>query len=777
MPILNREDAAEVDEQITRIFAASDSQRVAEMRRLFVEIMDFSPATGTVSLAKARKSVALPENAERLATMSGVTAVYFALDDPSTNRVRKAEAAEAAKLVSDELAGDILLVFMNSSNSQVHFIYPTFEGRRPSLRRLVIERDLPRRTAIHQLSNIYWNWEDTRNIHGALQKVYDVEAVTAQFFQRYKTIFDSVMEEVQGFGSDDGEQEAKKLFVQTLFNRMMFVYYLSRKGWITFNGSKDYLNALWNDYPARSEDKNFYSNRLIPLFFTGLNNPRSADLMKDNPAMHALIGDVPFLNGGLFDQWEGDDKPGVVVPDDAIEMILGELFDRFNFTVMESTPFDVEVAVDPEMLGKVFEELITERHKTGAFYTPRPIVSFMCRESLKGYLESSDTGATPEAIRFFVDEGEASGLSMSTAPRVAQALAEITVVDPACGSGAYLVGMMQELVELQTTLYSNQLSHESKDMYALKLAIIERNIYGADIDPFAVNIAMLRLWLSLSIEGEDPMPLPNLDFKVVCGNSLTGPNPTAEDGEDMFRAEAHRYAEEIARLKGRHLRSVGDAKSALAHQLGGVRAQLAKTLGGAQAPPGAVDWRVEFAEVFDRGGFDIVLANPPYEVVKDPSLRSMYNEGVYGRMNLYGLFIQRSLQLMGEGASLVFINPRTLLTDKYFTNLRRVIKKKAELTGVVLIEDRHNTFDRVLQACIILLLTRVNSPAVQYQVRTRQVEIPTDLNDPRAYLSVVSNRVLLSGDYDESFYVGSTEFEYEIFERMVMSRTTLSSLA
>ncbi len=90
--------------------------------------------------------------------------------------------------------------------------------------------------------------------------------------------------------------------------------------------------------------------------------------------MHALIGDVPFRNGGLFDQWEGDGKPGVVVPDDAIQMVLRELFERFNFTVMESTPLDVEVAVDPEMLGKVFEELVKGRHESGSYYTPRQVV-------------------------------------------------------------------------------------------------------------------------------------------------------------------------------------------------------------------------------------------------------------------------------------------------------------------------------------------------------------------------------------------------------------------
>ena len=122
-----------------------------------------------------------------------------------------------------------------------------------------------------------------------------------------------------------------------------------------------------------------------------------------------LIGDVLFLNGGLFDKGELDDLDGVTVPDSAIERVLSGLFDRFNFTVMESTPFDIEVAVDPEMLGKVFEELVTGRHDSGAYYTPRPVVSFMCREALKGYLEGNGTGADADAIVRFVDQRDPDG--------------------------------------------------------------------------------------------------------------------------------------------------------------------------------------------------------------------------------------------------------------------------------------------------------------------------------------------------------------------------------
>ena len=167
---------------------------------------------------------------------------------------------------------------------------------------------------------------------------------------------------------------------------MMFVYFLSRKGWLRFGGSPDYLNVLWQDYGSLDGDHNFYTARLKPLFFAGLNNPQSQDLNRDNPVLYRAIGDVPFLNGGLFEQNELDQRGDITVPDAAIERVLSGLFERFNFTVMESTPFDIEVAVDPEMLGKVFEELVTGRHDSGAYYTPRPVSVLHVPRGPKGLL-------------------------------------------------------------------------------------------------------------------------------------------------------------------------------------------------------------------------------------------------------------------------------------------------------------------------------------------------------------------------------------------------------
>jgi len=247
-------------------------------------------------------------------------------------------------------------------------------------------------------------------------------------------------------------------------------------------------------------------------------------------------------------------------------------------------------------------------------------------------------------------------LGIATATRIAEALNEVKVIDPACGSGAYLLGMMQELVELKRALYSDQLSHESKDLYDLKLQIIEDNLYGADIDEFAVNIAMLRLWLSLAIdyEGDQPEPLPNLDFKIVCGDSLTGPDPGPDNYGDLFRHRIEELADELAQHKHNHMSATAHEKSNLAAEIDVIVKELSGSLVEAPAPEGSVDWRVEFAEVFaQNGGFDIAIANPPYVRYQDigdglDSIRSIYEGATIGRSDLYCYFYARAFELLTD---------------------------------------------------------------------------------------------------------------------------------
>ena len=712
MPVINRQDASDVEQHIDRIFRAdSPEERVRQIRRLFVEKLDFEQSSGVVSLIDAPARVDLPAEAHRIAELEEARVVYVHLE---TRRVRKAEVSEVARLVSNQIGGDILMVYTNDDADQLHFIYPTFDGIRPTLRRMVVERDLPRRTAVMQIANIFHEWERRGRIHLALESAFDVEAVTDKFFKEYKRVFDAALDKISGFGTNESEQEAKKLFTQTLFNRLMFVYFVSRKGWLSFGGDRDYLRALWRDYTANASgsegEPNFRYDRLRPLFFGGLNNDGSEDLTA-YPDARRLIGKVPFLNGGLFEETDLDRRTDVTVPDDVIRSIFNDLFDRFNFTVMESTPFDIEVAVDPEMLGKVFEELVTGRHESGSYYTPRPVVSFMCRESLKGFLQGRDTGLEDAAIARFVDDHDTSRVSVAAARSVGRALDEITVVDPACGSGAYLLGMMQELVELQTALYNAGL--DAKSLYDLKLQIIERNLFGADIDEFAVNIAMLRLWLSLAIEYDDPgdpPPLPNLDFKIVCGDSLLGPDPSPDNYGDLFRHQVHSVAGEVADLKARYMEATGPDKATLREEITDVQARLTAALADSPAPPDAVDWRVGFGEIFaKRGGFDVAVANPPYiqlqrdggklgQLYKDTGFDTYVRSG-----DIYQLFYERGCQLLHADLGLLaYITSNSWLKAEYGKSTRRYFSESH--TPLRLLELGKDVFESAIVDSGVLLL-------------------------------------------------------------------------
>ena len=708
MPIANIQDTTGVEQKLQEILSGADvGRRLQAIRELFVGILDYDSADQLVSLESAGNAQ-LPKDAHVAARRDGVTVAYIPLDDAVTNRVNGIVAAAAAKALGNILADDLLLVFTNRDRDQLHIISPDLSGSRPKLQRLVAYKDQLLRTVPQQIANMWDNYGNKgKTLQEAIKEAFSVEPVTREFFYSYRKLFEDAKEQITGF--TPAEEEQKHLFTQTLFNRLMFVYFLSRKGWLKFKGDTDYLKALWTNYDPESSTRNFYLTRLRTLFFKGLNNPDAGNLPEDD---RALIGEVPFLNGGLFEETALDRRQNIGIPDETIRHILTDLFDRFNFTVMESTPYDVEVAVDPEMLGKVFEELVTGRHDSGAYYTPRPVVSFMCREALKGYLEGKETGLDADAIARFVDEHDTSGITLIGAPRVSEALSDVTAVDPACGSGAYLLGIMQELIELQTILYN--IVKDDKKIYDLKLEIIQRNLYGADIDEFAVNIAMLRMWLSLAIdyEGEKPEPLPNLDFKVVCGDSLLGPDPSTGTevqgtlGRDMEKIQR------LGQLKASYMRAYSGAeKGQLKSEIAELTSEIRQELGFAGTNAGVIDWQVEFAEIlFQRQGFDIAIANPPYIQLQGNGgrLGNLYQDAGYKTFartgDIYQLFYERGCQILKSSHGLLaYITSNSWLKAEYGKSTRRHFA--AGHTPLLLLELGKDVFESAIVDSGILILS------------------------------------------------------------------------
>ncbi|MBU1488100.1 class I SAM-dependent DNA methyltransferase, partial [bacterium] len=423
-----------------------------------------------------------------------------------------------------------------------------------------------------------------------LEKAFSVEAVTKQFYQDYKGLFEKLTEELDSILKKDSKIkigfEARSIdpanFAKKLLGQIVFLYFLQKKGWLGVGrgeggdfkpwgtGPKNFLRRLFEKQFISYD--NFFNDVLEPLFYEALATERTGDYCS------RLNCKIPFLNGGLFEpigeyNWQETD---ILIRNNLFAKIL-DTFDLYNFTVREDEPLEKEVAVDPEMLGKVFENLLPEnlRKGQGAYYTPREIVHYMCQESLINYLDTAvnhrevamveskpvqmklfgkpepeqlalrTTGYCPliprKDIEDFIRKGEFA-IEHDTAKeegtksykyRVPESirknartldekLADIKICDPAIGSGAFPVGMMHEIIKARDVL-TTYLSDKSRSIYDFKRHCIQESLYGVDIDPGAIEIAKLRLWLSLVVDEEEYQtikPLPNLDYKIMQGNSL-----------------------------------------------------------------------------------------------------------------------------------------------------------------------------------------------------------------------------------------------------------------
>jgi type I restriction-modification system DNA methylase subunit len=398
-----------------------------------------------------------------------------------------------------------------------------------------------------------------------IEEAFSVEAVTREFFTKYADLFGDLHEalerQVRKTKDIRDEFNAKSInpvdFAKKLLGQIVFLYFLQKKGWLGVpkgqdwgTGPHDFLRRLADS--AHCKYNNFFNDVLEPLFYDTLATDRGHEAWCDTFKCR-----IPFLNGGLFEPLGDYDwrKNDIILPNELFtnkvfveEGVVGtgvlDVFDRYNFTVNEAEPLEKEVAIDPEMLGKVFENLIEENRRKGlgAYYTPREIVHYMCQEGLIGYLDEK-LNKDKEIIRrsdieTFVHLGEQISHYEAVEAKYAvkmpksieqhsrqidKELADITICDPAVGSGAFPVGMMMEIVRARSSLtpYFNDVYERTP--YQFKRHAIQNSLYGVDLDPGAVEIAKLRLWLSLVVDEEEKTqikPLPNLDYKIMQGNSL-----------------------------------------------------------------------------------------------------------------------------------------------------------------------------------------------------------------------------------------------------------------
>lgn len=642
-------------------------------------------------------------------------------------------------------------------------------------------------TAKNQLLPLLQNVSSNATIE-EIESAFSIEKVTDEFFSQYKDLFVKLYEHFENDATIQNKLVKSKIdtsrFTKKLLGQIVFLYFLQKKGWLGVpkdktwgNGEKHFIQKLFET--SKNENKNFFKDYLQFLFYEALAKERD----NENSYYAKFNCRIPFLNGGLFEAEYDWKNANISIPETIfrneeknksgdIGTGILDVFDRYNFTIKEDEPLDKEVAVDPEMLGKVFENMleITERKSKGAFYTPREIVHYMCQESLIHYLDNSlnnytetfqeignsqtnlfgntgkkgqhtinlshqDIKVPKTDIEHFIRNGHFAlehdqrvvNKGKETpdykfilpesirqhADLIDKKLTEIKICDPAIGSGAFPVGLLHELVNAHLVIkphlspkylaeklkaikgeHNGDELSESRYIYRLKRHIIQESIYGVDIDASAIDIARLRLWLSLVVDEDDFEPietLPNLDYKIVCGNSLIGLPESAmrnlevekelEDLKQQFYNETNEQEKKQLRTRiNTKIRELLDS----AEQFAGYKIDF--------------DFKLFFSEVWhEKKGFDVVIGNPPwlaligkqmqkYKKVDESKNLKVYKEQYIFNSympNLYEFFLQKGHRILSDFGNLTLIIPdRFGFNDSSF-DLRKFFVDNSKLIEIV----------------------------------------------------------------------------------------------
>ena len=614
------------------------------------------------------------------------------------------------------------------------------------------------------------------------RRAFSVEAVTRKFYSDYADVRDRIAQALASENSGHSvvaeldEKERKDCATRQL-GRVLFLWFLQAKRWLGYDrsgeGPATYLADLWNRVQA--EGGGYYRRVLRLLFFDAMARP----LNRRSLEAKERLGEIPYLNGGLFRTNALEDRieagGAVDLPDslfepdpECLESVLG-LFSRYHFTTRESTPDDQSVDPDPELLGRVFENLYQgdARHDSGTYYTPREIVHFMCRQALHSWLSEriDEDSALIELVRLQAieprDVGEGELISPDKARQLQEALDAIRICDPAVGSGAFLLGAMQEIVQLRRglALADGQTDERiEQGVVEWKRRAIQWSLYGVDNNPEAVEICHLRLWLSLVLDLPSPSkvdPLPNLDFRVVAGDSLIDrigdivlPEslpvsdyvPPLEIGgrvvQDRRLIERWKREFEAEQTNPRRLRElrdniIGAVKRILETY---VNAELLRATEAADAPKPSglltarqrrqeererraarervqllerarddLDaergfwrpflWPVLFHEAFQDGGFDLVLANPPYvrqerlSAQEKSIFKVAFPEVFAGTADLHVFFYARALQILRDSGWLAFVTSNKYMRAAYGNGLRGHLSDSLKLSCITDLGD------------------------------------------------------------------------------------------
>lgn len=658
-----------------------------------------------------------------------------------------------------------------------------------------VDPALPNKTFVQQMSKASFD-----KLESILQ-TFSLEAVSDEFYKEFESKFNEIAEKVQGTEDKDLAKDFALLFTI----RTIFIGFVQKKGWLGNN--LRFLQDFWAEYQSTGADNTFYKEWLEPLFFEALNSSPGQKVSYGHAPFSQKTQDIlqmaPYLNGELFKRKRGVDDQGLWLPDDVIGAFFDFLFE-YNFTVEENELYDEELELNPEFLGIIFERITNKEQ--GAVYTPRVEVDLMCRLALVKWLEQTTSIQKENLYHLFFreagtgqefDEYQRQGdFSPAEIRTLIERLESVTVCDPAAGSGAFEVGMLQVLDQVLENLYSRNntpadLKAKVPSAFERKKAIIANSLYGVEVKRWAVWINHLRLWLTLFVDMPDEFKdsqtplLPNLTFKVRTGDSLVqriGSKTFPVHGHASLPPDIKRQITELKRKKRDFFynqsndyrpieqeelsvfRAILDAeiesRKAESRKLLAPKPQqnvlfeikpTQQELDLAQATKAQREaleaeiaeleaqkrnlkeerpfiWAIEFAEIFfDKGGFDLIIGNPPYvrqESISDPNGRlspkdykaaleemvrldfpdyfakskvqlNEFKKGRKpdGRSDLYTYFYIRSLRLLNPQGVHVFICSNSWLDVGYGGWLQEFFLRRAPLYLVI---DNHakRSFER-----------------------------------------------------------------------------------
>lgn len=635
-----------------------------------------------------------------------------------------------------------------------------------------------------------------------LKSRFSLEVVNKEFYKEISSAFIHLVggQIANGKSKKTVEAQLKLPFVKDhsqtsqefavrLIGRIIFCWFLREKR--SASGHSLMPRELLS-FEASSTIEDYYHKILEPIFFEVLNKPIKT---RKDAFINDLFSAIPYLNGGLFSPHDDDffnynegkqavNHNMVVLPDSWF-ISLFDVLETYNFTIDENTSFDEELSIDPEMLGRIFENLLAEinpdtgesiRKSTGSYYTPRVIVDYMVDESLKLYLNEK-TNIDKEKLRALISydlaDDDSNPLNDEEKDRITQALGSIKILDPACGSGAFPIGMLQKIVfilqqidqhgqlwfkkQIQNTpielrkVIEREFQEKNFD-YIRKLGIIRENIYGIDIQPIATEISRLRCFLTLvvderiddSLENRGIEPLPNLDFKFVTANTLFGLPSSSKSINQMGLFEDDQGIKELKEVRDMFFNASGFERDQLKLQFVQTQNRMFQKLineglrGHADMTAKLTTWDPfshKSADWFDpewmfgiKDGFDVVIANPPYDVYqgeKKDEIISIKKLDIYdlakgGKLNLYKLFLAKSSQLQKQNGILCEIFQNSFLADNAAKFIRKYFLNEQTIVRIDSFPERDNhkkrVFEAVKMSVCILITSKVQSDDYSFKL-------------------------------------------------------------